>query len=204
MRYNEERIFKSVKKRQKAFLTRAISYSVLMILGALTIILFPYTTPIFISAIVIIVSAVYLIKTVKRYRPSIIFSKEVVGVNIHEHEFVVTNRRPTFSARIVMPKRDTSSFTGGKTRTNIPTSAIVYLRLDDGNVTFIDKLTNAQTDIYEIGDRLYKFAGTRCPVILDKEVDEMPCPICGTQNKHTEPKCINCGLPIEDGIKTGI
>ncbi|MBR5140308.1 MAG: hypothetical protein IKV16_04555, partial [Clostridia bacterium] len=174
------------------------------ILGALTIIIFPYTTPIFIAVIAIVTSLVQLRKAFKRYHPGIIFSKEVVGVNIHEHEFVVTNRRPTFSARIVMPKRDTSSFTGGRTRTKGTTSAIVYLKLDDGNVTFVDKLTNAQTDIYEIGDRLYRFAGTRCPVILNKEVEAMPCPICGTQNKHTEPKCITCGLSIEDGIKSDI
>lgn len=206
MKYNEERIIKSVKKRQKAFLTKAISWLMLIILGALTIILFPYTTPIFIAVIVIILSTVKLIKTFKRYRPNIIFSKEVVGENIHEHEFVVSNRRYAFAIRktTVTPRVNTSSFTGGKTRTKPPTGAIVYLRLDDGNVTYVDKLTNAQTDIYEIGDRLYKFAGTRCPVIINKEVEAMPCPICGTQNKHTEPKCITCGLPIEDGIKTDV
>lgn len=204
MKYNEDLIFRAVRERRRDFLIKAILSLSFMMLGALTIIIFSYTTPIFVAAAVIVIAFVYLFKTVKRYNPKVLFSKGIDGVNVHEHEFVVRNLRPTFSARIVMPKRDTSSFTGRKTRTKGMTSAIVYLKLDDERIVFVDGLTNAQTDIYEIGDRLYRYPGTRYPVILNKELEAMPCPLCGTQNKHTEPRCITCGLPIEDGIKTSI
>ena len=174
-----------------------ISFLITAIAAAI-IIIFPEVTVIFVCVLAVVVSVVYTVKTVRRYHPLVLFSKDVRGINIKEHEFVVTNRRMTFSARKVMPRVNTSTFTGGKTRTKPPTSAIVYLRLKDGNVTYIDKLFNAQTDIYEIGDTLYKYPGTRFPIILNREVEAMPCPLCGTANKNTEPHCITCGLKIEN------
>ena len=198
MTYNEAEIKRRINGRRQSFLTKMIAWLLLDSAAVITAAIIRDVTVVFIAVVIVIASAFYMSKTIRRYRPLILFRGEVKGINIKEHEFVVTNKRPTFSARIVMPKRNTSSFTGGKTRTKPPTSAIVYLRLDDGNVTYIEHLTNAQTDIYEIGDTLYKYSGARYPIILDKEVKAMPCPLCGTANKCTEPKCITCGLKIEN------
>ena len=198
MTYNEAEIKRRINGRRQSFLTKMIAWLLLDSAAVITAAIIRDVTVVFIAVVIVIASAFYMSKTIRRYRPLILFRGEVKGINIKEHEFVVTNKRPTFSARIVMPKRNTSSFTGGKTRTKPPTSAIVYLRLGDGNVTYIEHLTNAQTDIYEIGDTLYKYSGARYPIILGKEVKAMPCPLCGTANKCTEDRCITCGLKIEN------
>lgn len=194
MTYNKADIEKYVKVRKRSFFSRLLCSLLLAAVASAIIAIFPNITLIFICVLVIIFCIVFIIKTFTGYHPTVLFSKEVRGVNIKEHEFAITNRRLTFSSRIIAPRRWPSGFTAHKTRTKPRTSAIVYLRLGDGDVTYIDRLTNAQTDVYEIGDPLYKYAGTRFPIILERKVSCQPCPICGTANRNTEQKCINCGL----------
>ena len=198
MTYNESDIAKHVKRQKRDFFIKLISSLLLILLSALLIAFFPEVTLIFICAVLIIISIAYAVKTVIRYHPGVLFSGEIKGVNVKEHEFVVTNRRLSFGMRRSFSRIRPANTASNKRRTKPPTSAIVYLRLKDGNVTYIDKLFNAQTDIYEIGDTLYKYPGTRFPIILNREVEAMPCPLCGTANKNTEPHCITCGLKIEN------
>lgn len=201
MTYNEADITRRISARRRDFLLKIFVAALLILAAALVIMFFPEVTVIFISVAVIILSAVYIIKTLKRYHPLTLFSGEVRGENIKEHEFVVTNRRLTFGGRILasrptagVRRLKTSHFTVTRTRTKPPTNAIVYLRLENGDVTYIDGLFGAQTDIYEIGDTLYKYPGTRFPIITNREVKAQPCPLCGTANKVTEERCITCGL----------
>ena len=194
MTYSEADIMKYVKIRKRDFIIKSISWSLLLLCAAAVCAIIREITAVFIATAVVIVSVIFLIRTLRHYHPKILFSKEIRGTNIKEHEFRVTNMRPTFSARIAMPRRKTSSFSASNVRTKPSTSAIVYLRLDDGTLTYIDRLTNAQTDIYEIGDSLYKYPGTRYPIIIGREVKTQPCPICGTANKSIEEACITCGL----------
>ena len=199
MKYNEEEIFRRIAERKKAFLIRAISLLIIILVCAVAIVLFPEVTVIFICTLLIILSIVYLIKAVKEYRPFILFSDEVKGVNVHEHEYTIGPQSGAgWGTKRLVPKlNNTSEFMGGTNRIKTTVGATVYLRLPDGNVIFIDHLYNAQTDIYEIGDTLYRYPGTRFPVVLDKEMSAMPCPLCGTANKNTEPRCITCGLKID-------
>ena len=197
MRYNEEEIKRHVKERQRSFLTKTVSLLALIIISVIIIAIFPEVTVTFVCVTIIIIAAVCLIKTVNRYSPLIIFSKEITGKNIHEHEYAINIKGPTYRKRWFVPRLKTSEFTGGTNRIKTTVGATVYLRLPDGNVTSIDRLYNGQTDIYEIGDTLYKYPGTRFPIVLDKELEAMPCPLCGTANKHTESKCITCGLKID-------
>ena len=197
MKYNEEQIRRCVKERQHAFLVKVTILLALIVACAIIMAVFPEVTVIFVCVLVIIVSTVYLIKISNRYRPMILFSKEVKGINVHEHEYVIYTKGPSYKKMWYVPRLKTSEFTGGTNRIKTTVGATVYLRLPDGKVTFIDHLYNGQTDIYEIGDTLYKYPGTRYPVVLEKELEAMPCPLCGTANKHTEPRCITCGLEIE-------
>ena len=201
MTYNEEELSRRIKKRKKEFLIK-VTISLFLIL-AITVMLSLFTenTVIFVSVVTIVLSVVFILRTIKRYQPLVLFSKEVRGENIKEHEFVVTDRRVfRFGKSYLITKRRlrASDFAATRTRTKPPTSAIVYLRLSDGNVTFIDGLTNAQADVYEIGDTLYKYPGVRYPIIVGRDVDAQPCPICGTANKRGEEECINCDLKIEN------
>ena len=200
MTYSAEEIKSFVKKRKKELLLRLLISLLILSTAVTTMLVFPDVTIVFFAVAVIIFSTVYIIKTIIKYEPRVLFSREIVGENIKEHEFVVTDRRLAFGARIkaVAPRRKISTFTGGRVRTKPPTSAIVYLKVEGGDVIYLDGLTNAQTDIYEIGDTLYKYAGTRYPIIVGKEVSAQPCPICGTANKLIETRCITCGLDITD------
>lgn len=200
MTYSEKEIKEAVKKRKKSFFLKTLIPLCLILISALAMIIFPDVTLIFFAVALIIASIVYLFKTVRRYEPRVLFSGEVTGENIKEHEFVTTNRRLSFGARVIVePKRlQTSAFAAKRTRTKPPTSAIVYLRVEGGDVVYLDGLTGAQTDIYEIGDTLYKYAGTRFPVIVGREVESQPCPICGTANRKIETRCTTCGLDITD------
>ena len=199
MKYNEEQIRRCVKERRHAFLVKATILLALIVACAIIMAVFPEVTVIFVCVLVIILSVVCIIKTLKRNHPLTLFSKEITGINVHEHEYTIG---PQSSAgwgtkRLVPKLNNTAEFMGGTNRIKTTVGATVYLRLPDGKVTFIDHLYNGQTDIYEIGDTLYKYPGTRYPVVLEKELEAMPCPLCGTANKHTEPRCITCGLEIE-------
>ena len=187
MTYSRDEIESFVRKRKKELFLRVLISLLILSAALTTMLIFPEVTVVFFAVAVIIFSAVYIIKTIIRYEPRVL-------------EFVVTNRRLSFGARVrtVAPRRKISTFTGGKIRTKPPTSAIVYLKALGGDVIYLDGLTNAQTDIYEIGDTLYKYAGTRYPIIVEKEVSAQPCPICGTANKLIETRCITCGLDITD------
>ena len=51
-------------------------------------------------------------------------------------------------------------------------------------------------DIYEDGDILVKYAGTRFPVIVSRDAKKQPCPICGEVNDESREECRVCGLGI--------
>ena len=196
MRYDEKEIAARVSKRKRDFLTAFLCSVILIISAVIIAVALPNNTVIFLSVLISILSIAFMARTLSRYHPTVLFSKEILGENIKEHEFVVTNRRPTFSARLTVTRWRPRPVSQKRARTKPPTSAIVYLKLPSGNVTFIDGLSGAQTDVYEIGDTLYKFPGTKYPVIRSREVKAQPCPICGTVNKLGECECITCHLKI--------
>ncbi len=194
MTYNKDGIAKYVKKRRRDFIFKIVCSLLFVLISSLIIALFPEMTVIFVCVVIIIISVFYAIKTLKRYQPVLLFSEELQGENVKEHEFVVTNRRLSFGGRRSFSRFKPVAYSSQRSRTKPPTSAIVYIKLPCGDVTYLDGLSGAQTDIYEIGDTLYKYPGTRYPIILNREVKAQPCPICGTANKASEEKCITCGL----------
>ena len=201
MIYNEREIYERTKLRKKNFFLRLTVSLLLTLTDVLILLFFSEKTVVFFCVLFIIALAVFIIKTLLRYDIKVLFSSEIQGINIKEHEFLVTDRRVfrmgSNNPHLSRKRLKTSEFVGGKRRTKPPTSAIVYLRLSDGSVTFIDGLSNAQTDVYEIGDALYKYPGTKYPIILKREVSSQPCPLCGTANKRGETECITCNLKID-------
>jgi membrane protein YdbS with pleckstrin-like domain len=134
MIYNADELSSRVKKRKKEFGTKASILLLLAIAFTATALIFSEPSVIFISVCLIILSAVLLIRVMRKYEPFVLFSREVRGINIKEHEFVVTDRRVfRFGSSYLITKRrlKTSEFISTKARTKPPTSAIVYLRLPD-------------------------------------------------------------------------
>ena len=114
----------------------------------------------------------------------IIFSKGFYGENIKEHEYV------TGGSRLYRY--------GGLRYTYNPQrhKGDVYIRLENGDVTVVSYLPKKHLDIFEIGDTLVCFPGTRYPNVDSREVKEQPCPLCGYVNGKDDECCEKCGLKI--------
>ena len=75
------------------------------------------------------------------------------------------------------------------------------MRCRDGNIYEATGLLPLHTDIYDDNDLLYKPEGAKYPIILDRETNSQPCPLCGTVNKKEEHECRHCGLPVVKGSR---
>ena len=139
---------------------------------------------------VVIISAVsYAAKFLSENKPLVLFSKGLRGTNIKEHEYVTAGTRITRY--------------GGISYRYIPSRHLgdVYIRLDDGDVVAVCHLPKKHLDIYEIGDELLIFPGTRYPIVVGRDASEIPCPICGYINSMKNDKCESCGLKITKNVK---
>ena len=150
---------------------------------------FSETTVVFICSFTVIVSLVYLIKFLKKHNPFIIYAKGFRGENIKEHEYV------TGGTRIYR-------YGGIRYRYNPQRhKGDVYIRLENGEVVVVSHLPKKHLDIFEIGDTLVCYPGTRYPVVEDSEAKEMPCPLCGFVNQRGYENCDSCGLKIMKNAK---
>ena len=199
MTYNTRKISEKVKNLREKFII-SLSISIVLMICAIALIIFRRETNVIFASVACIAMLIFIIvRLFLNFHPKVLFSHELVGTNIKEHEFVTSDRRKSFAYRkriVPYAKENYSGISGNVQRTKPPTNAIVYLRLSNGNVTYIDGLTNAQTDIYEIGDELTRYAGTKYPIITSRAAEKLPCPICGTVNRNTDERCIACGLEI--------
>jgi len=188
--FSEKKIRERVARRRKRFLAALIAYAAFIVASVAVLILTDNVTAVFISTLVILISVYMLLKCIGRARPSVLFSREVRGVNIKEHEFVMNSRAP-YSRYFGFYK------TKDSWRANAVHSA-VYVRLEDGDVVRLDGIFKIHTDIYEDGDLLVRYSGCRYPVVLGSNHERMICPICGSVNPSSAEKCISCGLETEN------
>ena len=145
---------------------------------------FPDVTIVFICAVIVISTGFYLYKFIHKHNPIVTFSKGFRGVNIKEHEYVTAGSRLTRY--------------GGLSYRYIPSrhKGDVYVRCENGDVVVVSHLPKKHLDIYEIGDALVCYPGTRFPNVEGRDVSQMPCPICGYVNSCDEENCHSCGLKI--------
>ena len=122
----------------------------------------------------------------------VLFTPEIKGRNIKEYEYAIHGNR---QERIYRKGNMPHTFTNKKILP-LRLNGTVYLKLDDGNIKSISGLYKSHMDIYEDGDILLKYAGTKFPIILSREVKKQPCPICGEVNDETRDVCRSCGLGI--------
>ena len=187
MHYDLEALADIIKKKKNDFLISVtVGLATMMICIALAI-SNSDTTYRFVFAVCALISLWYVVKAVKRYNPAVIFRKEIRGINIREDEFVNLYRGPSSqNYRILYPSQARGKRVRGR----------VYLKHDDGSVSVVEDVFKAQTDVYEIGDELYRPAGTVYPIITSRLTERQPCPLCGRINSSSETECISCSLPI--------
>ena len=203
--YDSKEIAKIVKQKRKLLVTEFAIIIALMIVALILLFLNINNTVTFICIVaeLSLLFAIYKIFDVQS--PSIWFSKEIRGVNIREDEYV-SKKVPgpglryrqvgarTFGGPPIAPN------TGANRRRTPPNiRSRVYLQLEDGNIVTISSLYKSHTELFVEGDILLKYAGTHFPVVISRELQKQPCPICGEVNDMSAYACNNCGLSI---IKT--
>ncbi len=196
--YDEKQIQEIIRHKRKCFFTVLLATLLPMAVCIALIFLNLHDTLSVVSWIAVAALCLLLYRIWGKYKPTILFSGEIRGKNIKEVEYIGVRQmsnagryrphgsqiRPPRVASKPNPKRD------GIIRST------VYLREDDGNVTFITDLYKSATDVYEEGDLLVKYAGTKHPIVISRTPQRQPCPLCGTINEMMECACRECGLAI--------
>lgn len=195
MKYDLDEVLQRVNNRRKGFLIRVCALTLLFITAVLAMILFPDITVNFISVVVIVFIIFGAFKLCEKYEPLILFGKEIRGINVKEHEYVCNQRKGfTVFHRGVFARAGVQRVSTARTKAS--TKAIVYLKLENGDIAVIEGLTNAHTDVYDDGDELLRISGTKYPIITNRTTKKQPCPVCGTVNRIQDESCFNCNLKI--------
>lgn len=182
MKYDVDDIAIRVEAAKKKFKI-TLATCVLLILTAIFIaVCFPETTVVFVCAVTVIASAVYFISFVKRNNPLITFSRGFSGENVKEHEYVIGGTR-VYRYGDIRYRYHPARHKGD-----------VYVRCEDGEIAVVTCLPKKHLDIFEIGDTLVCYPGTRYPNVYNRDVTEQPCPVCGFVNREGTENCENCGL----------
>ncbi len=192
MLYDDEKIALLVAKKRRAF-CKKLSIILFVIIASLVTVILNFNDY---ATVICLLIDIFLILTIpklcKRYSVKILFSQEIKGRNVKEYEYGIHgdgqeriyrkgNMPHTFANKKILPLR---------------LNGTVYLELDDGNITSISGLYKAHMDIYEDKDMLLKYAGTKFPIVIDREVKKQPCPICGEVNDYSQNECKSCKLSI--------
>ena len=195
MRYDCDDLARRVEKRKKEFLTRWL-LSVAVAIGAVIAgALVPERKFVVAATVIIAIVIFYVVKTFKRYKPTVLYSAEIKGVNIKEHEIMcVREGKPIYRRFPNTPHNYSNHRSGDFPRHKIRGS--VFMQLEDGNIYEVSNLNVAQLEFYEDGDELLKPAGARYPEVVGREVDKQVCPLCGRINHKGSEACGSCGLLI--------
>ena len=183
--YDIDDIKLRVENAKRELYVRSLVSTFLLVLAILAIILKPETTVIFVSVLAGIIVAIIYIRYLSRHPLSVVFSKELRGKNVKEDEYVISG-----STRVTRWGGIMYSYSRARRRGD------VYLHLENGDYTMITRLPQPLLDIYDIGDTLVRYAGTRYPVVLDRDAPRMPCPICAEINESGRESCRGCGLKM--------
>ncbi len=195
--YDEKEIQKRISQKRKVFLVKLI-IDLLLLAGGVVFLILDIDNAMFFRGIVVIIFAVaYLSILCDKYRPVTLFSREIKGENIKEHIYEVYVRRGV----ALRPKQVGMPYGGqplSHTRmAKVSLRSAVYLKLDSGDIKEIRNMRVEHVELYEDGDALLKYAGTKYPVIINRESERQPCPLCGTINAVKDEACLTCNLKIK-------
>ena len=195
--YDLEKLSWIIDARRKRFKLWLALFIAMLIVG-IALFVFGEGNIAFYGIIVGIVAFALFADLWRRYSPTVLFSREIKGVNIKEHEYVESAGGGYTVRRGIAVRGGRTHSNSGHAKSRRPhvRSAYVYVKLDDGNVVILDGLNSNHTDIYEIGDEILRPAGARYPIVLNRDVEKQPCPLCGRINGMDLDGCAFCGLSI--------
>ena len=211
MTYDLEKLALKTRKNKTDFLTRFI----LLALSTLIFLILAFLSSIgevkILSGASLFVILLLLVRLFDKFNPKALFSREIKGENIKEDENEIMKRGSYKGGSL--PHRQVGSRTVGtrsgaapiapSTRANKKRfhkdqhfSGEVYLRENDGNIALITGLYISQMEIYREGDILLKPAGCKFPIVISRDTERQPCPLCGEINGIERDACSLCELEI--------
>ena len=188
-----ERYSARAVQRKTDFIITAVIYAVMIVASITAIILLRANTVGVVICAVCLACIIYkLIKTLKKLPPlKVLFAKELEGeiIDIHVVDVPVVRVMGGRPKRVPIARNTRgASWDGGRRQLK----GELYIKTDGGEVKFITDLTKEATDVYCEGDRVLRIAGTKYPLILNREALKYPCPICGTVHSKSEINCPHC------------
>ena len=156
-------------KRRIDFIIKLVIFAAFIIASAVVIV-FSYDKPMYviIAAVAIIWFGFSLYKMIKESHPASLFAPEYEGT-------------------VVKIYADTD-----KKRPLNPISEL-YVATESGKLYTIAALPISTVQSYRVGDRVLHIKGTLCPVILNRQTEFHPCPICGKSMRSNSTKqCEKC------------
>jgi hypothetical protein len=192
VRYDDERISLIINDRRRSFKIRCGVILALMIVF-LTVSIINVSDYLTVLCSMLEFPLLFLLAVeIKKFDAKTLMSGEIRGKNIKEYEYGIHG---TSTDRIYRRGNMPHTFANKKIL-HPRINGTVYLELEDGNVTSISGLYKSHMEIYEDGDILVKYAGTRFPIVEGRAVKKQPCPICGEINDSSRDACRVCGLAI--------
>lgn len=211
MTYDLNHLRLIVQKKQKSFMTKLLILLSLVLICASLIIFIDIGEVIILSGAAIFIIFLLLFKLFDNYAPKVLFSKEIKGENLKESEYEIM-KRDSASTQGLKYRQVGSNTVGTRSgaapivpstranrkafHKNMHFSGEVYLKSDDGNIHLLTGLYGSHLEIYGEGDILLKPEGCKFPVVLSRETDRQPCPVCGEINGEEREMCSGCGLKI--------
>ena len=195
MTYDLSELKARTDKTKRNFLFHFILSIIVIITALILFLVINNNTLKLITGALALCASVFLFFYIDKKRPAYLFWREICGTNIKETEY------ETHAAKTGLP---VASYRAGRNynllrKHSANLKASVFLREEDGNVTEIRGLSPAHTELYLDGDTLCKPKSAKFPMIMGRDVEAQPCPLCGKINSSNESACTNCGLGI---IKT--
>jgi hypothetical protein len=201
MKYDLDDLQRRIEAKRKKFLGSIALAAVFDVAAVVAALFVPENKFIVPAAIIILISWAFVGGLVRKYAPSILFSREIEGENVKEHEYYAGIDGKPIRRRFANLPHNYSNTSPAK-RSAI--RGIVYLRDKDGEIHRIGGLSATLMDLYEDGDILYKPSGAKYPQIISRTPKHQPCPLCGCLNS-TESRargsislseCTSCRLTI--------
>ena len=192
MTYNLEEIATRVGVKRKSLIIKATVISSVMVVLLVIALINLGNTVTFLCSLTEFPLIGILCAVMKKSHARVIFSPEIVGKNIKEHEYGIQR-----DASIQVFRRGNMPHTYANRKPHpVRLNGTVFLETQNGNVTQISGLYKSHIDIYEEGDILMKPRGAKFPIVISRDAPKQPCPMCGEVNDGSEDSCRVCGLGI--------
>lgn len=172
MTLDKERYEAAAGQRRVDFIIKVVLFAGLIIASGVVIaLMYENITATLAGAVALVWFIFSLVRVIKNSHPRELFSDEYEGkvVKVHINEHSAARRTPK------------------------PATAELYIAKSATEVVLISGLPSEAAECYRKGDRVLHIKGTLAPVILDRDISVIPCPVCAKTHIYRQnSKCPHC------------